>query len=99
MAYMTTVTVSEARARLPSLLDRVARGEEVTITRHGQPAAALVAPDALRASRNQATFEDADRVWEILRRARSSPIPAGRGFSRGQAERLIAEIRRDRGAR
>ena len=41
----TTLTVSEARAALPQLLDRVSAGEEVTITRHGRPAAVLVRPD------------------------------------------------------
>jgi prevent-host-death family protein len=39
---MTTVGVYEAKTRLPELLGRVARGERVTITRHGRPIAALV---------------------------------------------------------
>ena len=33
---------SKARRHLPRLLDRVARGESLTITRHGQPVARLV---------------------------------------------------------
>jgi antitoxin (DNA-binding transcriptional repressor) of toxin-antitoxin stability system len=32
---METVKVSEAKTHLPRLLDRVARGESVTITKHG----------------------------------------------------------------
>lgn len=39
---MATVGVYEAKTRLPELLARVAKGERVTITRHGKPIAALV---------------------------------------------------------
>jgi prevent-host-death family protein len=39
---MTTVTALEARARFSDLLNRVARGEKITITRHGAPVALLV---------------------------------------------------------
>ena len=36
---MTTVTLEEAQAKLPELLDRLAPGEELTITTDGQPVA------------------------------------------------------------
>jgi prevent-host-death family protein len=39
---MNTVTALEAKTRLGELLDRVARGEEVVITRHGKPVARIV---------------------------------------------------------
>ncbi|HEV2602882.1 MAG TPA: type II toxin-antitoxin system prevent-host-death family antitoxin [Microvirga sp.] len=39
---MTTVGAFEAKTHLSALLDRVERGEEVTITRHGRPVARLV---------------------------------------------------------
>ena len=48
MTYVDELTVSEARARLPELLDRIERGEEITITRHGRPAAVMLRPDAVR---------------------------------------------------
>lgn len=32
----------EAKTHLPALLDRVARGESITITKHGKPVARLV---------------------------------------------------------
>lgn len=35
-------SVQEARTKLSQLLDAVARGERVVITRHGRPAAELV---------------------------------------------------------
>jgi prevent-host-death family protein len=33
------VSAAEAKAKLSDLLDRAARGEEITITRHGKPVA------------------------------------------------------------
>ena len=39
---MRSVGAYEAKTHLPRLLDRVARGEEIQITRHGRPVARLV---------------------------------------------------------
>ena len=39
---MATIKASEARARFSDLLNRVARGEKITITRYGAPVALLV---------------------------------------------------------
>ncbi|MFL6462862.1 MAG: type II toxin-antitoxin system Phd/YefM family antitoxin [Bryobacteraceae bacterium] len=39
---METVGSFEAKTHLAALLDRVAKGERITITRHGIPAAILV---------------------------------------------------------
>lgn len=39
---METIGAFEAKTHLASLLDRVAKGESITITRHGVPAALLV---------------------------------------------------------
>ena len=39
---MQTVGSYEAKTHLPALLDLVAKGEEITITRHGVPVAILV---------------------------------------------------------
>lgn len=41
---MITVGAFEAKTKLPSLLDRVSKGEEVLITRNGKPMARLVPP-------------------------------------------------------
>lgn len=38
---MNTVTLAEAKAHLSQLLDQVAAGEEVVITRRGQPVARI----------------------------------------------------------
>jgi prevent-host-death family protein len=42
---MVTVKALKARARFSDLLNRVARGERITITRHGAPVALLVPVD------------------------------------------------------
>jgi prevent-host-death family protein len=39
---MKSVGLREAKARLSELVDRVQKGEAVTITRHGEPDAVLV---------------------------------------------------------
>lgn len=39
---MREIQVSDAKARLPQILDDVERGETVVITRHGRPIARLV---------------------------------------------------------
>jgi prevent-host-death family protein len=45
---MTEVGVFEAKNKLSELLDRVERGEHVTITRRGKPVARLVPPAGAR---------------------------------------------------
>ncbi len=41
---MTSVGSYEAKTHLPELLERVAKGERILITKHGQPVAMLVPP-------------------------------------------------------
>ncbi len=97
MLYMTTsVSVSEARATLPQLLDRVIAGEEVTITRHGQPVAVVVRPDALRVRRSEAAFAGARAVRELLEKARAQPLAATGSISPERVEELVAEVRAGR---
>ncbi len=43
---VTTVTVEEAQARLPELIDTLPPGAEVVITRQDQPVARLVGQEA-----------------------------------------------------
>jgi prevent-host-death family protein len=46
---METVGLFDAKTRLSALLERVARGEEITITKHGTPIAVLApVPDRHR---------------------------------------------------
>ncbi|MGA7793388.1 MAG: type II toxin-antitoxin system prevent-host-death family antitoxin [Candidatus Acidiferrales bacterium] len=47
---MVTVKALEARVRFSDLLNRVARGEEITITRYGAPVALLVPVDVKKSN-------------------------------------------------
>jgi len=66
---MRTVSLSEAKAKLSSLLDSVERhDEEVVITRNGRAAAVLVSPDDLESWKETSTVRaDTDLVAEIRR--------------------------------
>ena len=39
---MASISAFEAKTRFGELLDRVARGEEIVITRHGKPVARMI---------------------------------------------------------
>ena len=92
---MESLTVSEARARLPEILDRVEKGEEITITRHGRPAAVLLRPDNVRVRRGESTIDRAREIGRMLEEARHRPIgPAS--MDPAYAEELIRDIRAGR---
>ena len=61
---MSSIGVFEAKNRLSELVERAARGEEITITRRGEVVARLVPPAAVSAG-NQAIA-----AIEALRQAR-----------------------------
>lgn len=42
---MFSVGIFEAKTQLSQLIDRVAKGEEILVTRHGKPVARLVSPE------------------------------------------------------
>ncbi len=96
---MISLTVSEARASLPALLDRVEQGEEVTITRHGKAVAVLLAPQALRARSRSRAFELAAQVRQGVEEARTRSFDDTKGLSPELAEELIRDIRAGRDAR
>jgi prevent-host-death family protein len=60
---MNTVTALEAKTRFGELLDRVARGEEVVITRHDKPVARMV-PEG------QTSLESVRRAVKNIRKLR-----------------------------
>jgi len=94
----TTVTVSEARAALPRILDRVLAGEEVTITRHGKPVAVVVRPDTLRVRRAEEALVAAATVRAVLDRSRRTRLPHP-ALSEERAEALVAEVQAARSIR
>jgi prevent-host-death family protein len=54
---MESVGSFEAKTHLPQLLERVAKGEEFTITRHGKPVARLVPAEAVKPDVRQVIAE------------------------------------------
>jgi predicted oxidoreductase len=102
---MATMTISEARAALPEVLDRVAGGEEVTITRHGHPVAVVIRPDILWSRRVGGALDDAERIHDLLTEAAGTPLPENAvsseaaGLTAARAEELIAAIRAGRDGR
>jgi antitoxin (DNA-binding transcriptional repressor) of toxin-antitoxin stability system len=96
---MSTMSVSEARAALPQILDRVLAGEEVTITRHGREVAVVVRPDAIRVRRADRALAEAERLRDLLARARSAPLSDAPVVSAERAEELVAEVAASRSVR
>ena len=93
------MSVSEARAALPEILDRVLAGEEVTITRHGREVAVLVRPDAIRVRRADKAIAEAERLRDLLDRGRSVRLCDAPVVSVERADELLAELAASRSAR
>lgn len=93
-----TMTVSEARATWADLLDHVGRGEEVTLTRHGQPVAVVVHPDRLRVRRADDALAGAERLRRRMEDARQRPLSPGTVITADWADEHVAEIRAGRDA-
>jgi antitoxin (DNA-binding transcriptional repressor) of toxin-antitoxin stability system len=99
LTYMSTVTVSQARATLPELLDRVSAGEEVTITRHGVAVAVVMRPDAVRSRRADRALADAEHLRQLVERGRTASLAEAPSITAERAERLVGEVRAGRRAR
>lgn len=93
------MSVSQARAALPDILDRVLAGEEVTITRHGRAVAVVVRPDAIRVRRADRALADAERLRDLLDRARAARLSDAPAVSAERAEELVAQVDTSRSAR
>lgn len=97
---MAIMTLSEARASLPEVLNRVADGEEITITRHGKPAAVVVRPDVLWSrTRAELVLEQAHHLDQLLAAAGAQELPEREGLTEQRAEELIGAIRSERSGR
>lgn len=95
----TTMTVSEARAALPQLVERVLAGEEVTLTRHGEPVAVVVRPDRLRARRVDEALAVAQRLGDVLQRGTQTPLAKRPALRPERADALIAHVHATRSPR
>ena len=83
---MQEIDAFEAKNTLDSLLDRVERGEEIVITRHGKPVARLLdsatcidrakAKAAAESIRARAVLLSSERIdWEVLKTDRDEGRP------------------------
>jgi antitoxin (DNA-binding transcriptional repressor) of toxin-antitoxin stability system len=90
---MRMVTVGEALAALPELLDRVSAGEELTISRDGEPVAVVIRPDVLRARRVDEACAAAYQLHSLLADSRAARLSANPAMSEARAESLLAELR------
>ena len=99
---MAVMTLSEARAALPEVVNRVAQGEEITITRYGRPMAIVVRPDVVWSQPDGgAVIDETDRLITTLReRARRHGLSLEQELSAilaaaeaGQARTALPPIR------
>lgn len=68
---MAEIGVFEAKTHLSALLDRVQKGEEIVITRHGKPVARLTAP-AKRWTR-ESVERAMDEIKDLRKHTRLGP--------------------------
>ena len=97
MAYtcdVTTISVSELRANLKSVLERVKRGEEVQLTQNGEVVAAVLHPDALRWRVRTPNTLAAERLLDEFNRP-LEPLPEP-SLSQAEGDAFIAELREAR---
>jgi antitoxin (DNA-binding transcriptional repressor) of toxin-antitoxin stability system len=64
---MAVMTLSEARAALPEVVNRVAQGEEITITRYGRPMAVVVRPDVVWSQPGRGILDETEQLVTTLR--------------------------------
>jgi len=95
----TTMTVSEARASLSEIVERVGAGEEIILTRHGLPVAVVVRPDALRVRRADQALAVAASVRHVLEKGRKSRLRNRPTLSEERADALVADVRAARSRR
>ena len=86
---MITVPVFEAKTRLSELLSRAEQGEEITITRHGVPAARLVAASATASGKaagaaQSDAVETAFAALASLRRGVTLDLPLREAIEQGR---------------
>jgi prevent-host-death family protein len=97
---MESLSLTDARAQLPQLLDRVAAGESFTITRHGASVAVLVGHDAWLKTKTHDVILQARELGRRLDEARGKPLnlPKTRPGP-AEVDAVIAELRRSKGPR
>jgi prevent-host-death family protein len=95
---MESLSLSDARAKLPQLLDRVAAGESFTITRHGAEVAALVGHDEWMKTKTHDVIVQARELRRRIEAARGKPIDwSGPAADPAETDAIIEELRSGKG--
>ena len=72
---MATYGVAEAKNKFTHLLDRVEKGESITITRHGKPVAEMKA--AASQPKPKMTLEERQALYDAFVKQREAQPPLG----------------------
>jgi prevent-host-death family protein len=76
----TEIGAYEAKTHLPALLERVARGERFTITKHGRPIARLVPIERAGPDRRHETIER----LKLFREGQTLDVPVKQLINEGR---------------
>ena len=76
----TDIGAYEAKTHLPALLERVARGERFTITKHGRPIARLVPVERTGPDRRREAIER----LKVFRESHTLDVPAKQLINQGR---------------
>lgn len=71
---MATVTAFEAKTRFGELLARVAKGEEIVITKYEKPVARIVPEKQKDLEQTRKAFEALDRLRDDMRKRGMKPL-------------------------
>lgn len=93
---MTIIGVTELRAQLKGVLERVKQGEEFTITQNDQAVASLLHPSKLHLRVKTPNTVAAEELLASLAQARHDRPERGEGISPARAEALVEELRVER---
>ena len=76
----TDIGAYEAKTHLPALLERVARGERFTITKHGRPVARLVPVERTSPDRRREAIER----LKVFREGQTLDVPVKQLINEGR---------------
>jgi prevent-host-death family protein len=93
---MISVSLTDARARLPELLTRASEGEDVHILRHGRAVAVLIGHDRWMKTARHEVLDQARDIRRRIEEARGKPYPPPPAGQDWDASAHAAAIRADR---
>jgi prevent-host-death family protein len=90
MVNMLSASISETKAKLSALLDRVKAGEEVTITDRGTPVARIVSVPPAEVTWDE-RLDRLERHGLVRRPKKPSDVEAFLAMPKGRAEASVLE--------